>query len=133
MLTKSLLQCRACRLTWFPQGGAAGCPACGGTEIGGTLEFFHAGITLIVLALIGLFLRHGPLASPAAAPVAAASAIPVKQASAGPDHGAPATAPARVTTPARRTQIAVSTKKVKPSKSKRRQKKAKTRSKHVQR
>ena len=134
MLTKSLLQCRACRLTWFPQGGAgAGCPACGGTEIGGTLELFHAGIALIVLALIGLFLRHGPLVSPAAAPVATASAIPVKQASAGPDRAAPVT-PARVTAPpARRTQVAVSTKKVKASKSKRRQKKAKTRSKHVQR
>jgi len=133
MLTKSLLQCRACRLTWFPQGGAgAGCPACGGTEIGGTLELFHAGIALIVLALIGLFLRHGPLVIPAAAPVATASAIPVKQASAGPDRAAPVP-PARVTAPARRTQVAVSTKKVKASKSKRRQKKAKTRSKHVQR
>src|SRR5947199_6090780 len=62
MLTRSLLQCRACRLTWFPQrGSGAACPACGGTKIGGTLELFHAGIALIALGLIGWFLRHGPL------------------------------------------------------------------------
>ena len=56
MLTKSLLQCRACRLTWFPTGGAgAACPACGGTRVGGTLELFHVGIALIALGAIGIF------------------------------------------------------------------------------
>src|SRR5437763_13685360 len=62
MLTRSLLQCRACRLTWFPQrGSGAACPACGGTKLGGTFELFHAGIALIALGLIRWFLRHGPL------------------------------------------------------------------------
>src|SRR5437773_11996935 len=62
MLTRSLLQCRACRLTWFPQrGSGAPCPACGGTKLGGTFELFHAGIALIALGLIGWFIRHGPL------------------------------------------------------------------------
>src|SRR2546421_11228729 len=54
MLTTSLLRCRACRLTWFPQGGAAAaCPACGGEKLGGTLELFHLGIALIAAGLIG--------------------------------------------------------------------------------
>ena len=53
MLT-SLLKCRACRLSWFPRGEtAAGCPACGGTKLGGTLEPFHIGMALILLALAG--------------------------------------------------------------------------------
>lgn len=53
MLT-SLLRCRACRLSWFPKGGAAAaCPACGGTKLGGTLEPFHVGMALIALAVAG--------------------------------------------------------------------------------
>jgi hypothetical protein len=53
MLT-SLSKCRACRLSWFPQGGAAAaCPGCGGTEVGGTLELFHVGVLLILLAVGG--------------------------------------------------------------------------------
>lgn len=53
MLT-SLLKCRACRLSWFPQGGAAAaCPACGGTQVGGTLELFHVGVLLILVAVAG--------------------------------------------------------------------------------
>jgi len=117
MLTRSLLQCRACRLTWFPQGGAVrACPACGGTKVGGTLEFFHAGLALIVLGLIGWWLRHGQLGE---RPVAAVpAAVQTKQLTASVERGTP---------------VYVSSKKVKPSKVKRRQKKAKTRSKHVQR
>jgi hypothetical protein len=54
MLTRSLRRCRACRLKWFPKGGAgAACPACGGSDAGAVLEPFHAGIALIVLALVG--------------------------------------------------------------------------------
>ena len=70
---KSLLRCHACRLTWFPQADAgAACPACGGTQFGGTLELFHAGLVLIAVGLIGWFLRHGPLGDlhpPPAVPV----------------------------------------------------------------
>jgi hypothetical protein len=54
MLTKSLLRCRGCRLSWFPNGGtAAACPACGGEKVGGTLELFHVGVLLILLGLAG--------------------------------------------------------------------------------
>src|SRR5438132_12179215 len=61
MLTKSLLQCRACRLTWFPTGGAgAACPACGGRRVGGRLELFQVGIGLMALGGIGWGLAHGP-------------------------------------------------------------------------
>ena len=126
MLTQSLLQCRACRLTWFPQAGtAAGCPACGGTDIGGTLELFHAGIALILFGLIGWFLRHGPLSEGPATAVAALG--PTKPATASVDRGS------QVSAPARKNQVYVSSKKIKSSKVKRRPKKAKTRSKHVQR
>ncbi len=52
-MLKSLSRCRACRLKWFPQRGAgAACPACGATQVGGTLELFHVGVALIALALI---------------------------------------------------------------------------------
>jgi hypothetical protein len=117
MFTKSLRQCHACRLTWFPQGGAAGCPACGGTKIGGTLQLFHAGLVLIALGLIGWFFRQGPLSERAAAAMPAM--IQTKPLSPSVDGG---------------TQVA-SSKKFKSNKMKvkRRQKKAKTRSKHVQR
>ena len=50
MLNK-LLRCRTCHLKWFPRGEAAGtCPACGGKQVGATLELFHLGIVLVVLA-----------------------------------------------------------------------------------
>ena len=54
MPKKRLLQCRACRLKWFPQGDAsAPCPACGSSDVGGALQLFHLGIALIALALTG--------------------------------------------------------------------------------
>src|SRR2546423_6168548 len=54
MLAESLLRWRACRLTWFAGGeGGEGWPACGGAEVGGTLELFHVGIALILAGLIG--------------------------------------------------------------------------------
>ncbi len=67
-MTKSLVRCRACRLTWFPNGGTgAACPACGGARIGGTFELFHLGIALIALGLAGwaapLILGDRPLPS----------------------------------------------------------------------
>jgi len=116
MLTRSLLQCRACRLTWFPQrGSGAACPACGGTKLGGTFELFHAGIALIALGIIQ--------AKPLTANVERNNQVSV---------------PARksqVYVPARKNQVLVSSKKIKSNKIKvkRRPKKAKTRSKHVQR
>ena len=118
MSTKSLLQCHACRLTWFPQGGAAGCPACGGTKVGGTFRLFHAGLALIAVGVTGWFLRHGPLSEQAVAP--AAAMVETKQLSPSVDRG---------------SEVYVSSSKTKSSKVKvkRRQKKAKTRSKHVQR
>jgi len=137
MLTKSLLQCRACRLTWFPQGGTgAACPACGGTKIGGTLELFHAGVALIVLGLIGWFLRHGPLGEQFGTSVPAV--VETKPLSANVERSSPVSVPAKkshVYVPARKSQVLVSSKKLKSNKVKvkRRQKKAKTRSKHVQR
>jgi hypothetical protein len=150
MLTKSLLQCRACRLTWFPDGGAAAaCPACGGTKIGGTLELFHIGIAFILLGAIGWWLRHGPF-SEAPAP-AMPAVVQAKELTAnverGPSQGQPVTLrrgeevtvvkreERRVLVKDRRgNQVYVSSKKIKPAKVKRRQKKvAKTRSKHVQR
>jgi hypothetical protein len=137
MLTRSLLQCRACRLTWFPQrGSGAACPACGGTRIGGTLELFHAGIALIALGLIGWFLRHGPLGEQFGTTVPAF--IEMKPLTANVERTSPVSVPPRksqVYIPARKSQVLVSSKKVKPTKVKvkRRPKKAKTRSKHVQR
>src|ERR1700737_4008246 len=118
MLTTSLLQCHACRLTWFPQGGAAACPACGGTKIGGTLELFHAGLALIALGPVGWFFQHGPLSKHAAAP--APAVVQTKQLTASVDQG---------------SQVQVPSRKIKSNKVKvkRHQKKAKTRSKHVQR
>src|SRR5437763_11743372 len=137
MLTRSLQQCRACRLTWFPQGGSgAACPACGGTKIGGTLELFHAGIALIALGLIGWFLRHGPLGEQFRTTVP--SIIETKQPTANVERTSSVYVPARksqVYVPARKNQVLVSSKKIKSNKLKvkRRPKKAKTRSKHVQR
>jgi hypothetical protein len=135
MLTKSLQQCRACRLTWFPQGGAAaGCPACGGTDVGGTLELFHAGLALIFLGLVGWFFRHGPINGPAL--IAAPPAVQTRPVAAAVERGGQVYPPAKksqVYVPARKNQVYVSSKKIKSSKLKRRPKKAKTRSKHVQR
>jgi len=49
-----LVRCQTCRLTWFPQGGAAAaCPACAGQDVRGALELFHIGVALIVLGLMG--------------------------------------------------------------------------------
>jgi len=131
MPMRSLQQCRACRLTWFPQGGAvAACPACGGTRIGGTLELFHAGLALIAMGLAGWFLRHGPMSQfpPVVIPSAPAQTKPLAAVQTKPS----------ATNVERGHQVYVSSKKikpakVKPTKVKRRLKKAKTRSKHVQR
>ena len=149
MLTKSLRQCHACRLTWFPTGGAgAACPACGGTRVGGTLELFHVGIALIALGAIGWWLRHGPFSESLG--VAGPAVIQAKELTAnverGPSQGQPVTLhrgeevtvvkreERRVLVKDRRgNQVYVSSKKIKSAKVKRRQKKAKTRSKHVQR
>ena len=138
-MAKRLLRCRACRLAWFPQGPTApACPACGGKEIGGALEFFHVGLTLIASALIAwvwpLFgaplpgLRH----EVAAAGIASASSDPGR---------APPQAQPLTTRRAEKTAIAkhdvhrvpaknrtmVSAKKIK------RKNKSKKRSQHVQR
>jgi hypothetical protein len=142
MLTRSLRQCHACRLTWFPQGEAgAGCPACGGTEVGGRLEVFHAGLALIALGAIGWFLRHGPLSQPPAAPVPAP--VQSTQPNASVERASPVYASSTNAKPAKVKptvvkRVAVRPGKVKPTKVKagtvkRRPKKAKTRSKHVQR
>src|SRR5438046_2392463 len=80
MLTRSLRQCHACRLTWFPQTGAgAACPACGGTRIGGRLELFHAGLALILAGAIAWTFRYGPLSEVGVppAPMAARSSQPI--------------------------------------------------------
>jgi hypothetical protein len=118
MFTKSLRQCHACRLTWFPQGGTASCPACGGTKIGGTLELFHAGLALMALGAIGWLFRYGPL-SESVAPIVPAVVHAAQLAETGKSHD----------------DVYVASKKTKTDKVKvkRRQKKAKTRSKHVQR
>ncbi len=138
---KSLLRCHACRLTWFPQADAgAACPACGGTQFGGTLELFHAGLVLIAVGLIGWFLRHGPLGELRPAP-----AVPVPvQSSSEPLASVPRSTPVYISsTPARvkptavkRTAVKakkVKVSKVKASTAKRRPKKASKRSQHVQR
>jgi hypothetical protein len=140
MLTRSLQQCRACRLTWFPQAGAgAACPACGGTKVRGTPELFHAGIALIALGLIGWFLRHGPLSERPTAPVS--PVVQTTPLTARVERGNPVYVSSTMVKPAKVKPTAVKRTTVKPSKvskvkaSKvnRRPKKAKTRSKHVQR
>jgi hypothetical protein len=142
MLTRGLLQCRACRLTWFPQAGAgAACPACGGTNAGGTLELFHAGIALIAIGAIGWFLRHGPLIQDSAAPVPAV--VQATQPIASVERGKPASVSSTNVKPLKVKPTAVKrttarpgkdrVTKVKASKLTRRQKKAKTRRKYVQR
>jgi hypothetical protein len=115
MFTKSLRQCHACRLTWFPQGGAASCPACGGTKIGGTLELFHVGLALILIGAVGWLFRQGPLSEGGAPPAQAVHGAQLAQA------------------PERHHDDEAVSKKTDKVKVKRRQKKAKTRSKHVQR
>jgi hypothetical protein len=140
MLTRSLQQCRGCRLTWFPQPGAgAACPACGGTKVGGTPELFHAGIALVAVGLTGWFLRHGPLGEHSTAPVAAvvqSTRLVAKVEPANPVYvSSTKVKPARVKPVAVKRTTVKPTKvsKVKASKVKRRPKKAKTRSNHVQR
>ena len=97
MLT-SLLKCRACRLSWFPRGeAAAACPACGGTELGGTLELFHLGVLLILVAVAGwvapMVLGDGAalFQERAASPVPVPAVIQSKELTAnvekGPDRG----------------------------------------------
>jgi len=140
MLTRSLRQCHACRLTWFPQTGAgAACPACGGTKVGGTFELFHAGVALILAGAIAWTFRHGPLSEAGVAP--APAAVRSSQPIASLENSRPVPSvkvePARVK-PAVVKRTRDSTLKVKPTKVKastikRRPKKAKTRSKHVQR
>jgi hypothetical protein len=119
MLTKSLLRCRACRLSWFPAGGTvAACPACGGERIGGTFELFHLGIALIALGLAGWigprFLGEGAMTVPVFA------------------QASPVTAETEKSPAKRSDPVSVPSKKIKPHKVKR-AKKAKKRSHHVQR
>jgi hypothetical protein len=102
----SLQQCHACRLTWFPRGENAACPACGGTKLGGAL------------GIAGWLFRHGPLSERVTPPEPAAAHAAL--ASDGGERRADAHAPAKKT---KSDKVNV----------KRRQKKAKTRSKHVQR
>jgi len=137
MPIRSLQQCRGCRLTWFPQAGAgSACPACGGTKVGGTPELFHAGIALVALGLIGWFLRHGPLSErPAAlsAAVVASTPLPGK---AEPGNRLYVSSTNTKLKPAKVRPAAMKRTTVKPSKVskvKRRPKKPKARSNHVQR
>ena len=124
MLT-SLLKCRACRLSWFPRGEtAAGCPACGGTKLGGTLEPFHIGMALILLALAGW---AAPLVLGDRAALTLPAILQSKPAVAEAER-APSRAGEVQVPPAK----VVRSTKVKSVKSKKRQK-AKKRSKHVQR
>jgi hypothetical protein len=140
MLIRSLRQCRACRLTWFPQAGAGtACPACGGTRVGGTPELFHAGIGLVALGLMGLFLRHGPLGEhPAALSAAVVESAPLAG-KAEPANRLYVSStntklkPAKVKTAAMKRTTVSKASKVKASKLKRRPKKPKARSHHVQR
>jgi hypothetical protein len=46
-----LLRCMRCRLKWFPEGGSArNCPACGHTQVRRTIEAFHLGAILLLVA-----------------------------------------------------------------------------------
>ena len=124
MLT-SLLRCRACRLTWFPRGeSGAACPACGGAQVGGTLELFHVGIALIAAALVGWM---GPmiLGEHALPAIPIPAILQSKELTANVEKF-PAVKERRG------DQVYVPTKKVKSHKVKR-AKKAKKRSQHVQR
>jgi hypothetical protein len=125
MLTTSLLRCRACRLTWFPRGeSGAACPACGGAQVGGTLELFHVGIALIAAALVGWM---GPmiLGEHALPAIPIPAILQSKELTANVEKF-PAVKERRG------DQVYVPTKKVKSHKVKR-AKKAKKRSQHVQR
>ena len=124
MLT-SLRKCRECRLSWFPRGeAAAACPACGGTRLGGTLEPFHSGMALILLALAGW---AAPLALGDRAALTLPAILQSKPAVAEAERAPPREGEVQVPP----TKVVRSTK-VKSTRSKRRQK-AKKRSKHVQR
>ena len=124
MLT-SLLKCRACRLSWFPRGEtAAACPACGGTKLGGTLEPFHIGMALILLALAGW---AAPLVLGDRAALTLPAILQSKPAVAEAERAPPRAGEVQV--PAAKV---VRSTKFKSVKSKKRQK-AKKRSKHVQR
>ncbi|MFL5311015.1 MAG: hypothetical protein ACJ79H_11240 [Myxococcales bacterium] len=123
MLTTSLLRCRACRLTWFPQAGTgAACPACGGAQVGGTLELFHVGIALIMAGLIGWI---GPMVLGEQALPAIPALLQSKELTANVERS-PAVSERRS------DQVYVPSKKIKSHKVKR-AKKAKKRSQHVQR
>jgi hypothetical protein len=51
-----LWRCTRCRLRWVPEGAAKSCPACGHTQVGRTLEAFHLGVVLLLVAA-GSWLR----------------------------------------------------------------------------
>jgi len=126
MLTTSLLRCRACRLTWFPRGEAgAACPACGGAQIGGTLELFHLGVALILAGLIGWM---GPM-------ILGEHALPsisIPEILQSKEPTAVAEKSSAVAKERRGDQVYVPSKRIKSHKVKR-AKKAKKRSQHVQR
>ena len=146
MLTKSLVRCHACRLTWFPKAGTGrACPACGGAKVGRALEPFHLGLALIAAAG-ALWARPFVLADGAAAVPAVIESRLTAEVEKGPSQGQAVTLRPgeevtvlqqehrRVLVKDRRgNQVYVSSNKVKSSKLKRRKKKAKTRSQHVQR
>jgi hypothetical protein len=151
MLTKSLVRCHACRLTWFPKAGTGrACPACGGAKVGRTLEPFHLGLALIAAAG-ALWARPFVLADGAAAVPAVIESKLTAEVEKGPSQGQAVTLRPgeevtvlkqehrRVLVKDRRgNQVYVSSNKVnkvKSSKVTRRKKKAKTktRSQHVQR
>lgn len=100
----------------------ASCPACGGTKLGGTLEPFHIGMTLILLALAGwaapLFLGDRAALT---LPAILQSKPAVAEAERAPPRNGEAQVPA--------TKVVRSTK----LKSSKKRQKAKKRSKHVQR
>jgi hypothetical protein len=130
-MAKKLLRCRACRLTWFSERkAAAACPACGGKEVGATLELFHIGMVLIALAAIG-WMR--PLIAQVALGEgilpAAAALINAKKLTVDVERGVLKREDRRALVKDRRgNQVYVSSDELK-----RRQKAKKTRSKHVQR
>jgi predicted RNA-binding Zn-ribbon protein involved in translation (DUF1610 family) len=149
MLTKSLVRCHACRLTWFPKAGTgAACPACGGAKIGRKLEPFHLGLALIAAA-VALWARPFVLGEGTAAVPAVIESKLTAEVEKGPSQGQAVTLRPgeevtvlkqehrRVLVKDRRgNQVYVSSNKVnkvKSNKIKRRKKKAKTRSQHVQR
>src|SRR5437868_6389271 len=91
MLGKKLVQCRSCRLKWIPKGEPTGtCPACGGKELAGTLEPFHVGLALVLVAGIAWVVPAKGRSPESAPPVATAAAIaPVVETKAPPPNQRP--------------------------------------------